>query len=66
MLLSGHQGASASQIATTVPVVVNPRVTDTLAVTAVSEGVATLSVLVMSVLTGDHWWIVAAMVMSTS
>ncbi|WP_116451160.1 hypothetical protein [Blastococcus litoris] len=43
----------------------NPQVKDTLALMAVSAGVVTLALFIVSVLTGDRWWIVVFMVIAT-
>jgi 4-hydroxybenzoate polyprenyltransferase len=43
----------------------NPQVKATLAVMAISAGVVTLALLIMSILTGNHWWIVVFMVIAT-
>ena len=42
----------------------NPQVKDTLAVLAISAGVVTLALLIMSILTGHQWWIVVFMVIA--
>jgi hypothetical protein len=46
-------------------VMANPQVKDTLAVLAISAGVVTLALLIMSILTGHQWWIVVFMVIAT-
>jgi type II secretory pathway component PulF len=43
----------------------NPQVKDTLAVMAVSAGVVTLALLIMSVLTDNNWWIVVLIAIAT-